>query len=122
LDTVALRAIKSRDDSLNSSDSEFTTGDDSVGERETPRRRSKVNLRQLEERLNMIQEECNRLSEEEDRSTEYSGTEGDREDRDREFSTDRDRNTDDDGDRQRLSEESDDERSVTIDENSDRLD
>ncbi len=68
----------------------------------------------------LIQEECNRLSEEEDRSTEYSGTEGDREDRDREFSTDRDRNTDDDGDRQRLSEESDDERSVTIDENSDR--
>ena len=40
-----------------SSDSEY---------HEEDRRRNKVNLRQLEERLNMIQEECNRLSEESD--------------------------------------------------------
>ena len=81
---------------------------------------TQTNLKNIDFITPIIQEECNRLSEEEDRSTEYSGTEGDREDRDREFSTDRDRHTDDDGDRQRLSEESDDERSVTIDENSDR--
>merc|ERR1711997_606422 len=36
----------------NSSDSEYNTEED--------RRRNKVNLRHLEERLNMIQEECNR--------------------------------------------------------------
>ena len=40
------------EDSLNSSDSEYNTEED--------RRRNKVNLRHLEERLNMIQEECNR--------------------------------------------------------------
>merc|ERR1712106_641876 len=53
------KLTRSRDDSLNSSDSEYAANDDD-------RRRSKVNLRQLEERLNMIQEECNRLSEESD--------------------------------------------------------
>ena len=41
---------KETEDSLNSSDSEYNTEED--------RRRNKVNLRQLEERLNMIQEEC----------------------------------------------------------------
>ena len=53
------KVTRSRDDSLNSSDSEYAASEDD-------RRRSKVNLRQLEERLNMIQEECNRLSEESD--------------------------------------------------------
>jgi len=53
------KLTRSRDDSLNSSDSEYASNEDD-------RRRSKVNLRQLEERLNMIQEECNRLSEESD--------------------------------------------------------
>ena len=53
------KLTRSRDDSLNSSDSEYAANEDD-------RRRSKVNLRQLEERLNMIQEECNRLSEESD--------------------------------------------------------
>ena len=43
---------------MNSSDSEYTTEED--------RRRSKVNLRHLEERLNMIQEECNRSDDESD--------------------------------------------------------
>ena len=54
---------RSRDDSLNSSDSEYAGASD--GE-ERRRSRTKVNLRHLEERLNMIQEECNRLSEESD--------------------------------------------------------
>jgi len=56
------RGSRSREDSLNSSDSEYAD----TGQEVQERRRSKVNLRQLEERLNMIQEECNRLSEESD--------------------------------------------------------
>jgi len=59
------------EDSLNSSDSEYTTEED--------RRRSKVNLRHLEERLNMIQEECNRSDDESD--DERSATIDDRSDR-----------------------------------------
>jgi len=69
---------KETEDSLNSSDSEYNTEED--------RRRNKVNLRQLEERLNMIQEEGH-----------WSG----------------DSESDDDH-------ESDDERSATIDERSER--
>lgn len=67
---------RSRDDSLNSSDSEYAANDDD-------RRRSKVNLRQLEERLNMIQEECNRLSEESD--DERSATIDDRSEKNENF-------------------------------------
>ena len=52
------RNRENTEDSLNSSDSEYTTEED--------RRRSKVNLRHLEERLNMIQEECNRSDDESD--------------------------------------------------------
>ena len=60
------RSLRSRDDSLNSSDSEYSTGT-GEGEERGPgsgrqRNHNKVNLRQLEERLNMIQEECNRCS------------------------------------------------------------
>jgi len=70
------KLTRSRDDSLNSSDSEYAANDDD-------RRRSKVNLRQLEERLNMIQEECNRLSEESD--DERSATIDDRSEKNENF-------------------------------------
>jgi len=72
------KLTRSRDDSLNSSDSEYAANDDD-------RRRSKVNLRQLEERLNMIQEECNRLSEESD--DERSATIDDRSEKNENFDT-----------------------------------
>ena len=60
------------EDSLNSSDSEYNTEED--------RRRNKVNLRHLEERLNMIQEECNR-SDDEESDDERSATIDDKSDR-----------------------------------------
>lgn len=60
------------EDSLNSSDSEYNTEED--------RRRNKVNLRQLEERLNMIQEECNR-SDDGESDDERSATIDDRSER-----------------------------------------
>lgn len=63
--STTTRPIRSRDDSLNSSDSE-NAGWEETAEHGTSRRRSKVNLRQLEERLNMIQEECNRDTDESD--------------------------------------------------------
>ena len=59
-------------DSLDSSDSEYNTEED--------RRRNKVNLRHLEERLNMIQEECNR-SDDEESDDERSATIDDKSDR-----------------------------------------
>ena len=60
------------EDSLNSSDSEYNTEED--------RRRNKVNLRHLEERLNMIQEECN-WSDDAESDDERSATIDDRSER-----------------------------------------
>ena len=60
------------EDSLNSSDSEYNTEED--------RRRNKVNLRQLEERLNMIQEECH-WSDDSESDDERSATIDDRSER-----------------------------------------
>jgi len=101
LESVAFRSIRSRDDSLNSSDSEYTGSEEggTVDPRDTGRRRSKVNLRQLEERLNMIQEECNRLSEESEESDdERSGTIDERSLRNLEDLEDMDTLDNDDGD------------------------
>ena len=67
-----VRNRETTEDSLNSSDSEYNTEED--------RRRNKVNLRQLEERLNMIQEECNR-SDDAESDDERSATIDDRSDR-----------------------------------------
>ena len=53
LDSVSRGQTRSRDDSLTSSDGEFD------GPQPPQPRRSKVNLRVLEQRLNKIQEECN---------------------------------------------------------------
>ena len=69
---ILTRYLLDREDSLNSSDSEYNTEED--------RRRNKVNLRQLEERLNMIQEECNR-SDDEESDDERSATIDDKSDR-----------------------------------------
>ena len=63
---------KETEDSLNSSDSEYNTEED--------RRRNKVNLRQLEERLNMIQEECH-WSDDSESDDERSATIDDRSER-----------------------------------------
>ena len=86
---------------MNSSDSEYTGSEEggTVDPRDTGRRRSKVNLRQLEERLNMIQEECNRLSEESEESDdERSGTIDERSLRNLEDLEDMDTLDNDDGD------------------------
>ena len=78
LDTIGRSETRSRgsreatEDSLNSSDSEYNTEED--------RRRNKVNLRQLEERLNMIQEECN-WSDDAESDDERSATIDDRSER-----------------------------------------
>ena len=77
LESLSARSRGSRDDSQNSSDSECSNGRQD-GEEEGGGRRSRVNMRVLEERLNMIQEECNRLSDESD--DERSATNDDRSD------------------------------------------
>ena len=60
LDSVSRGQTRSRDDSLTSSDGEFdgSPQQPATSQPQQPRR-SKVNLRVLEQRLNKIQEECN---------------------------------------------------------------
>ena len=59
LDSVSRGQTRSRDDSLTSSDGEFDGPQQPATSQPQQPRRSKVNLRVLEQRLNKIQEECN---------------------------------------------------------------
>ena len=68
LDSVSRGQTRSRDDSLTSSDGEFDGPQQPVATSQQPRR-SKVNLRVLEQRLNKIQEECNHSNKIEDNTT-----------------------------------------------------
>ena len=68
LDSVSRGQTRSRDDSLTSSDGEFDGPQQPAATSQQPRR-SKVNLRVLEQRLNKIQEECNHSNKIEDNTT-----------------------------------------------------
>ena len=69
LDSVSRGQTRSRDDSLTSSDGEFDGPQQPATSQPQQPRRSKVNLRVLEQRLNKIQEECNHSNKIEDNTT-----------------------------------------------------